>query len=183
MKRFIAAVALMIAFQRLSPAQITSPSGTNSGGILSTSVTPSLLAVQAALGLASAQVGALQRLQDTQRQAVEAIYAQISTKQIVLDQLLNQGAPDAVVGRMMKDIRALEQQVEAAGRPFRVEALGVLTADQKVKLKVLEDAAKLQDAVWQAAELNLLDPPVVALGGVGMGSTNALSTLPAAFRH
>jgi len=52
MKRFIAAVALMIAFQGLSPAQITSPSGANSGGILSTSATPSLLAVQAALGLA-----------------------------------------------------------------------------------------------------------------------------------
>jgi len=52
-ERFIAAVALMIAFQGLSPAQITSPSGANSGAILSTSATPSLLEVQAALGLAN----------------------------------------------------------------------------------------------------------------------------------
>ncbi len=123
-------------------------------------------ALKQALNLTDAQVTQLQQLQQSARAAAQPVAAQIHTRQQALDQAMRQTSPDPLtVGRLMVEIKGLREQIRLSDEKFHAQAVALLTADQKTKLKTLEDAAKLQPAIGQAVALNLIQPPQ---GGPGM---------------
>lgn len=126
---------------------------------------PRIDEVKAALVLTDPQVQALEKIQQQERDALATIRTGIDTKQQALSDLLQKGSTDAnALGRLLVDIQALRTQLTQSQTPYRDQARNVLTADQKTKLKTLEDAAKLQDAIRQATFLNLIAPPANAVG-------------------
>jgi hypothetical protein len=65
--------------------------------------------------------------------------------------------PDAVeIGRIVVDMINLKKQMDSANGSAQSRAIALLTEEQRSKLKGIEDAAKLQAAVRQAAALNLV---------------------------
>lgn len=126
---------------------------------------PPVDAVKQALNLTDAQVTQLQQLQQSARTAAQPVVAQIRTRQQALDQAMRQTTPDPLtVGRLMVEIKGLQEQIRLNDEKFHAQAVALLTADQKTKLKTLEDAAKLQPAIGQAVGLNLIQPPPDAPG-------------------
>jgi Spy/CpxP family protein refolding chaperone len=117
------------------------------------------------LNLTTGQLQSLEQVQQQKNQAVQSIYQQINQKQTQLNAQLTSNSPDPTqIGQLTIDIRALQQQVQQAGKPFRQPALAVLTQDQANKLAMLEQALLLQSTASQAVSLNLIDPqtgPVV----------------------
>lgn len=112
------------------------------------------------LGLSAAQVLSLSSIADARMQASQAIYKQIADKQIALNALLASGSNDALtIGQLSIDIRNLQKQAQPTAEPWRTQALAVLTAEQKNKLPALTAAIELQNAAWQAVNLDLLDGP------------------------
>ena len=87
----------------------------------------------------------------------------IHDKHTALQTLLTNGSTDAnAIGKAMIEIRDLQKQITAAQSKIQEQALSFLTADQKSKLKALEDAEKLRPAIGQAHALHLLAPPANA---------------------
>ncbi|MEK7407944.1 MAG: periplasmic heavy metal sensor [Acidobacteriota bacterium] len=122
---------------------------------------PQFTELKAYLNLTDTQI---QQIQQAQRQAMERVQivvTQIPEKQKALRDLLDKGTTDAAaVGKLVLEIEALHKQVTQAREAGHVAALAVLTTAQKDKLKTLEEAAKLQPVIHQAAMLALLVPPV-----------------------
>lgn len=130
---------------------------------------PPVDALKQALNLTGAQITQLEQLQQSARGAAQPLAAQIQTRRQALNQAMQQTAPDPLtVGRLMVEIKGLGEQIRLNGEKFRLQALALLTADQKAKLKTLEDAARLQPAIGQAVMLNLIEPPQGAAGPRGM---------------
>jgi Spy/CpxP family protein refolding chaperone len=122
-------------------------------------VAPPADAVKTQLGLTDAQVTALQQLRQQEATATQTIHQDIAAKQKSLRDQLNAGVTDAAaLGRLLLDIEALRKRTETAHASYQTQAVATLTADQKTKLKTLEDAQKLQLAIMQAIGLNLLVP-------------------------
>ncbi|MEO7649294.1 MAG: Spy/CpxP family protein refolding chaperone [Bryobacteraceae bacterium] len=120
---------------------------------------PGIDEVKAALTLTEAQVTSLRTIQQQERDALQTIRTNVDTKQQALSDLLQKGSTDTnALGRLLVDIQALRTQMTQSQTPFRDQARNVLTAEQKTKLKTLEDASKLQDAIRQATFLNLIAP-------------------------
>ena len=121
---------------------------------------PPLDAVKQALGLTDAQITQLQQLQRDRAQAVQPIFQQMQTRQTSLADALKATAPDpAAVGRLVVEMEGLRKQIRDSSEKYQKQAVATLTAAQQTKLKALEDAAKLRDAIGQATALNLLVPP------------------------
>jgi Spy/CpxP family protein refolding chaperone len=136
--------------------------------------TPDVSALKTYLSLTDSQITALQAIQKQQRTGVSDLHQQVQQKQQALNALLSGGSTDAnAVGKLVLDIQALRKQIDTNASSFRAQAANVLTADQKTKLKTLDDASKLQPAISEAVFLLLLAPPTPAQGGLlgpgGMG--------------
>jgi hypothetical protein len=127
--------------------------------------------VKAYLNLSDSQIAGLQAVQKQLQTAVANLQQQIATKQTDLQSRLTAGSTDAAaVGRLLLDITALGKQFDTIAGGFRDQAKNLLTADQKTKLKALEDASKLQPAIRQATGLLLIAPLANAPGSpVGAG--------------
>jgi Spy/CpxP family protein refolding chaperone len=138
---------------------------------------PDASALKAYLGLTDSQVTALQAIRTQQRTALADARQQLQQKQQALNSLLSGGSTDAgAVGKLVLDIQALRKQLDTNSASLRAQAANVLTtADQKTKLKALEDASKLQPVIREAEYLFLLAPPtpapgsMVGPGGFGFG--------------
>lgn len=114
--------------------------------------------VKSALGLSDEQLRTLQKIESSQQDAGEAIYAEITRKQQYVDQLLTQEPADvAAVGRLLVEMRDLKHQLASVRKSFRDQALALFQTDQTAKLNTLREALHLQKAVWQAVQLNLLE--------------------------
>ena len=125
--------------------------------------------VKAYLNLTDAQIQQIQAARQQSFDSAKTLQSQIQTKDQALRDLLDKGSTDsAAIGKAMLEINALRKQVKAVMDATQVRAVSFLSADQKTKLKALEDAAKLQPAIGQAAGLGLLQPPQGAPGGPGM---------------
>ncbi len=61
----------------------------------------------------------------------------------------------------------LRMQLEAKRKPFRQQAVAVLTPEQKTKLAALVAAAELSPAIHESAMLNLMQPPARPMRGPG----------------
>ncbi|MCX6623049.1 MAG: Spy/CpxP family protein refolding chaperone, partial [Acidobacteria bacterium] len=107
--------------------------------------------------------GQIQQLQDLRKQAqdsLQSVETQLQTKEQALKDTLDKGTADAAaVGKIVLEIHALRTQLQKAMDTAHQSALNLLTADQKTKLKTLEDAAKLGDEIEQAGGLGLMTAP------------------------
>ena len=127
---------------------------------------PAPAELKAYLGLSDSQVQALQQIQQQEREALRTIHDEMAQKQKTLGDQLQAGGTDAsALGRLLLDIQNLRKRIEDAQKTFQDQVSNQLTADQKAKLKALEEAAKLQPVIGQAMGLNLLTPPAPPLGG------------------
>ena len=129
-------------------------------------------AIKAHLNLTDSQVQALQQIQDQQRAAIGPMMQQIGQKHAALNDLLQKGGADpAAVGKLMIEIDALQKSISQKQVSFSDQARNTLTADQKTKLKGLEDMRKAMPAMSDAMALSLMAPdgPMHGPGGPPFG--------------
>jgi Spy/CpxP family protein refolding chaperone len=116
--------------------------------------------VKSALGLSDEQVASLKKMQQDKMTATQAFYSKMADKQKELNGLLESNTADASkVGQLMLELQQLRKQPPPAGMDIHDRAVAVLNAEQKAKLKRIEDAQKLRAAVDQALQLALINPP------------------------
>lgn len=129
-------------------------------------------ALKAALALTDAQVTSLTDLQEQKRQESQTLIEQIADKQTAIREALSQDSPDAnAIAALLVQQVSLRKQMQQISTAYNTQALAILTAEQKTKLKDLENAQALRLAVQQAEGLDLLkrpDPPA-GLGPAGLG--------------
>jgi hypothetical protein len=129
---------------------------------------PSLDALKTYLNLTDSQVQGLQQIQQQEWQANRTTLQTIRQSQANLDSMLQKGGADAATtGKLMMDIQALRGNISKTHDSFSAQAANTLTADQKAKLKTLQDAMALMPAIHQASALGLLASPQ---GGSGPSS-------------
>lgn len=131
--------------------------------------TPPTDQIKAYLALTDAQIQTLEGIRTAEREKLSTYMTQIQQKQTALQQALQQGSTAATVGQLLLDIQALHKQIDGLRSQFHDQAVATLTADQKTKLKALEDAAKLRLTIEQAIGLYLVTPETPAGVGPGMG--------------
>jgi len=121
-------------------------------------------AVKQNLGLTDFQIEQLVKIMQEKSAALLETYKQIGAKEAEMQNLLKSGSQDANrIGQLMIEIYKLRTQPLSANNQYRQRALAVLTADQKVKLSLLEQALLLNTPAYQAATLNLIDGPAAQL--------------------
>jgi Spy/CpxP family protein refolding chaperone len=112
------------------------------------------------LGLSDAQLEQLRQILADRDRATQAIYQQISAKQMELHNLMESGSNDALrIGTLTLEIRNLQKQIGSPQDSFRQRALAVLTPEQRTKLAGLDQVLKLSPAASQGVMLLLLEPP------------------------
>lgn len=133
---------------------------------------PGFTELKAYLNLTDSQIQSIQQAQQKAMESQRSVIEQIQSKHQTLQDLLDKGTTDAAaVGKLMIEIRTLQQQIEQARTATRTQLLGFLTTEQKTKLTALEQAAKLWPLIQQGAMLGLLEPPAPGpgvFGGPGM---------------
>jgi Spy/CpxP family protein refolding chaperone len=123
-------------------------------------------AIQSYLNLTEAQITSLQQLRQSEAAALKPIYQQMGPMRQSLRTQEQSGSADAAtVGKLVLDMKSLEQQAAPIRASFQQQAQAVLTADQKTKLAALQSAAALMPAIHEAGSLNLLTPPAGSEGG------------------
>ena len=123
------------------------------------------------LNLSDTQITSITAANSAVRAANRALADQARTKQQALQTTIANGSTDAAaIGKTVLEIASIRKQLDAAHTKLREQAASFLSADQKTKLKVLEDAEKLRPAIGQAHALELLAPPANAAGPRGPGA-------------
>ena len=131
---------------------------------------PQMTALRDFLGLTDTQVAEITKILQDQRTANKPIVDQLAAETKALRELLKAGNADpAAVEKAKLNIQSLRQQLADARNVIHNNVLGRLTPEQKTKLQALEDAAKLEPAIRQAAMLGLIEPPARPGPGAGMG--------------
>jgi Spy/CpxP family protein refolding chaperone len=126
-------------------------------------------ALKTYLNLTDSQVQSLQQIQQQERQANRATVVKMRQSQANLDDLMQKGGADAATaGKLLLEIQDLQASISKTHGTFSAQAANTLTADQKTKLKTLQDAMALMPAIHQATGLGLLAMPQDA---AGTGST------------
>ena len=121
---------------------------------------PSIDALKTYLNLTDSQVQALQQMQQQERQTNRATVQKMRQSQANLDDLMQKGSADAATaGKLLLEIQDLQASLSKTRGTFSAQAANTLTADQKVKLKTLQDAVALMPAIHQAAGFGLLALP------------------------
>lgn len=123
------------------------------------------------LGLNDTQLEQIRQTRQSFRESMRPLVQEMAAKQRTLRDQIAQGSPDAAAaGKLLVEIDALRKQIRAKHESAQSETAAVLTADQRAKLKALEDAAKLAPMIRQARGAGLLAPPEgMGAGGPGPG--------------
>ena len=122
-------------------------------------------ALKTFLNLTDSQVQGLQQIQQQERQANHTTMQTIRQNQANLDSMMQKGGADAAtVGRLMVENQTLQSSMSKTHDSFSAQAANTLTADQKAKLKTLQDGLALMPAIHQAMGAGLLAPPQGASG-------------------
>jgi len=128
---------------------------------------PEFTDIKSHLSLSDAQLASIRQAGDTARAANRTVRQQIAEKQTALNGVITNGSTDAAaIGRAMLEIAALRKMMDSNTTKAHEQALSFLSADQKTKLKTLEDAEKLREEIGQAHALELLAAPA----GTGPGN-------------
>lgn len=123
------------------------------------------------LNLTDAQVTSLQDSNRSSMQANRELAEKIRTNRQNVKALLDQGNPDATaMGRLVIEGQGYAKQIAESRAKARETALTFLSAEQKTKLKTLEEAMQLREEIAVAQRLNLLEAPAGGgPGGFGSG--------------
>jgi Spy/CpxP family protein refolding chaperone len=125
--------------------------------------------LKAYLTLTDAQVTQLQQLKQQEMQAIQTDARLIPEKQKALEEAISKNSDAATIGRLVLDIKAIRDRIQATQKKYADLAIAVLTTAQKTKLASLADAMKLHLTIQQAIGLSLLEPPQPPEGaGPGM---------------
>ena len=120
------------------------------------------------LSLTDSQMQNLRTIREQHRQATQASMEDLHTKERALRDQLNAGSTDAAtLGRMLIEIESARKRNETSRQAFREQAVAALSADQRARLKTLEEARKLVPAIHEAEMMGFLDGP--GGDGVAMG--------------
>lgn len=125
------------------------------------------------LNLTDAQVTSIQQSNRSSMQANRELAEKIRANRQNMKALLDQGNPDATaMGRLVIEGQSYAKQIAESRAKARETALTFLSAEQKTKLKTLEEAMQLREEIGAAQRLNLLSAPAgppAGPGGMGMG--------------
>jgi Spy/CpxP family protein refolding chaperone len=121
------------------------------------------------LSLSDAQVTALRQVARQESEALKTVSSEMRQKQTAMRQSVERGGDPAAIGRLALETSALNQRIRDTRKRYFDEAVNTLTAEQKTRLKALEDAARLAPAIRQAMSLNLITPPEPPAGAEPMG--------------
>jgi len=136
-------------------------------GVLPAPPRPSFDELKTFLGLTDSQVQALQDLRRQEAQALQTIHQEIGQKERTLHEQIRGGSTDALaIGTLLLDIESLRKRVAATDGDLRAQAVNTLTPEQKTKLNLLQDAARLQPVIHQAVGLGLMTFPENSGGAV-----------------
>jgi Spy/CpxP family protein refolding chaperone len=132
---------------------------------------PAFTELKTYLNLSDTQITSITAANSAARTANRTLADQAHTKQQALQTAIANGSNDAAaIGKAVLEIAAIRKQLAAAHTKLREQATSFLSADQKTKLKALEDAEKLRPAIGQAHALELLAAPTGGPGQRGPGT-------------
>jgi Spy/CpxP family protein refolding chaperone len=135
--------------------------------------------IKSYLNLTDSQLQALEQIQQQQMDAVRPMMQQIGQKHGALNDLLQKGGADpAAVGKLVLEIDALQKGMRQKQTSFADQAKNTLTADQKARLKTLDETRKMAPAIDQGAALMLIAPeggPMMHGPGMGPGGPAGMS--------
>jgi Spy/CpxP family protein refolding chaperone len=115
---------------------------------------------QSRFPLTDAQRQNLSSMRKQHREAAETSMQDLHARERSLREQVKAGSTDAAtLGRLLIDIETSRKQMEASRKAFREQMVGTLSAEQKARLKVLEEARGLASEIHQAERLGLLDAP------------------------
>jgi len=121
------------------------------------------------LNLSDSQIQTLEQIRRQTMDAIRPLMQQIGEKHGALNDLMQKGGADpATVGKLVLEIDALQKSISQKQSSATDEARNSLTADQRAKLKALDDVRKAMPAIDQATALNLLTPLGPPMRGPGM---------------
>lgn len=165
-KFWIAALAATIGIATLAIAQGPhhrgpgGPDGPGKGG------GANFEALKTYLGLSDTQVAALRQARTDAFEQAKPTMKENAQKARDLRAEMNKANPDPnTVGRLMTEMKQSREQNRTSQTQIRDKSLAVLTEAQKAKLKALEDAAALQEAVHEARMSGLLNGPADSTAG------------------
>jgi hypothetical protein len=109
------------------------------------------------LNLTDAQVASIQDANRSALQATRDLADKLRTNRQNLRSLSSQANPDsAAVGRLVIEGQSYAKQIAEGRAKARQTVLTLLSAEQKTKLKTLEEAMQLQGEIRAAQRLNLI---------------------------
>lgn len=145
----------LLSLTLIAAAAAQPPGGFGGGAAM-----PDFTGIKTYMNLTDAQLASIRQAGDSARTANQTARQQIAQKQTALNTVIANGSTDAAaIGRAMLEIAALRKTLDANMTKAREQALSFLSADQKTKLKALEDAEKLREEIGQAHALQLLAAP------------------------
>ena len=123
-------------------------------------------ALKTYLGLSDTQVASLRQARTDAFDQAKPNMKDAAQKARDLRAEMNKANPDPnAVGRLMTEMKQMREQGRSTQTQVREKSMAVLSEAQKAKLKTLEEAAALQDAVREARMSGLLNAPEAAEGG------------------
>jgi len=109
------------------------------------------------LQLTEQQIADLHTLLEARKDVVEPLMKQIPEKEKELRDLLNSASPDPrAAGRVTIAMHDLRRQVDEARKDFAAGFEALLTAEQKTRLNIARQAARLQPVVGALRELGII---------------------------
>jgi len=112
------------------------------------------------LGFTEAQTSEFVALLGQLQPTLQGLEGQIVVLQTQLDILLSQPSPNpAILGNLLLQIHALEQQVAEAIQSYQSKFVALLTEVQKQKVQAVTQASQLQPVVGAFVALKLAPPP------------------------
>ena len=126
-------------------------------------------ALKGYLGLSDTQVASLRQARTDAFEQAKPNLKDAAQKARDLRAEMNKANPDPnAVGRLMTEMKQMREQGRSTQTQVREKSMAVLTEPQKAKLKALEEAAALQEAVREARMSGLLNSPETQDGGAPM---------------
>ncbi len=126
-------------------------------------------ALKSYLGLSDTQVASLRQARTDAFDQAKPNMKDAAQKARDLRAEMNKANPDPnTVGRLMTEMKQMREQGRSTQTQVRDKSISVLTEPQKAKLKALEEAAALQDAVREARMSGLLNAPEAVEAGAPM---------------
>jgi hypothetical protein len=161
---FVAPQARGQGVQQQATRQATTPQVLTNGATPATNSSdqcpPPSAVVDSFLGFTVGQAAQFGQLLTQFQTTVHGLQTQIAARQAQVENLLNQPNPNpAVIGTLIVQIHALQQQAAKAVQSYQSLFAGLLTRDQIEKIQALTQASQLQPVLGSFVALYLVPGP------------------------